>query len=147
MSKEKFVDPRLQAKESIFQHLHLSTFDTMAYAHAVIQEVNSSGRDISNNNETFQQLLRDYEITKNVSKTIDSPLETLCSKTSEYLNVSNKPNASLAQLAAAATNALNHWRILNEIPEDLIDVDEVTSKLKGNYKQHLMAWKQMLSEF
>jgi hypothetical protein len=27
MSDEKFVDPRLQAKEGIFQQLHLSTFD------------------------------------------------------------------------------------------------------------------------
>ena len=32
MSDEKFVDPRLQAKEAVFQQLHLSTFDTMGYA-------------------------------------------------------------------------------------------------------------------
>jgi hypothetical protein len=47
MSDEKFVDPRLQAKEAVFQQLHLSTFDTMGYAHAIIQEVNLTGKDIA----------------------------------------------------------------------------------------------------
>ncbi len=41
---------------------------------------------------------------------------------------------------------LNHWRILSEIPIDLLGVDEVTNTLKENYANHLMAWNQILTE-
>ena len=146
MSDEKFVDPRLQAKERIFQQLHLSTFDTMGYAHAIIQEVNENGKDIEANNESYQQLLRDYEITKNMAPIADTPLALLCSQTNDKISNSQQAHASIAQLCAAATNSLNHWRILVEIPEDLLKVDEVSSQLKENYASHLSAWHNMLQE-
>lgn len=146
MSDEKFVDPRLQAKEAIFQQLHLSTFDTMGYAHAIIQEVNESGRDIAASNENYQQLLRDYEITKNMAPIADTPLALLCLQTNEKIQSGQYPHASLAQLSAAASNTLNHWRILAEIPVDLLDLEVVTNQLKANYNNHLSAWQQLLKD-
>jgi hypothetical protein len=147
MSDEKFVDPRLQAKEAIFEKLHLSTFDTMGYAHAIIQEVNDSGKDVQANNDNYQQLLRDYQITKSMAPIADSPLELLCTQTDENIKESQQAHASISQLCAAATNTLNHWRILAEIPEDLLDVEDVSSQLKENYANHLAAWRQILQEF
>nr|WP_297349636.1 hypothetical protein [uncultured Glaciecola sp.] len=147
MSDEKFVDPRLQAKEAIFQQLHLSTFDTMGYAHAVIQEVNESGKDIAEDNDNYQQLLRDYQVTRNIAPIADSPLALLCKQTDGYIKNSNQAHASISQLCAAATNTLNHWRILVEIPDDLLDIKEVSSQQKENYASHLAAWHQVLGEF
>ncbi|MFQ3207026.1 MAG: hypothetical protein ACI9IT_001175 [Glaciecola sp.] len=147
MSDEKFVDPRLQAKEAIFQQLHLSTFDTMGYAHAVIQEVNESGKDIAEDNDNYQQLLRDYQVTRNIAPIADSPLALLCKQTDGYIKNSNQAHASISQLCAAATNTLNHWRILAEIPDDLLDIKEVSSQQKENYASHLAAWRQVLGEF
>ena len=147
MSDEKFVDPRLQAKEGIFQQLHLSTFDTMGYAHAIIQEVNDSGKDIDEDNDNYQQLLRDYLVTKNMAPITGSPLALLCTQTDHNIENSKQAHASISQLCAAATNTLNHWRILAEIPEDLLDVEKVSSQLKQNYANHLAAWHQVLEEF
>jgi hypothetical protein len=147
MSDEKFVDPRLQAKEAVFQQLHLSTFDTMGYAHAIIQEVNLTGKDIAENDDNYQQLLRDYQVTKNMSPIADSPLALLCEKTDGYIKNSIQAHVSISQLCAAATNSLNHWRILAEIPEDLLEVEEVSSQLKENYSNHLTAWRRVLAEF
>jgi len=146
MSGEKFIDPRLQAKEHIFQQLHLSTFDTMGYAHAIIQEVNKSGKDVEEDNDNYQQLLRDYEITRNIAPIANTPLATLCSQTNDKIANSQLAHASIAQLCAAATNSLNHWRILAEIPEDLLEVDEVSSSVKENYANHLNAWRDILQE-
>jgi hypothetical protein len=146
MPEEKFVDPRLQAKEAVFEQLHLSAYDTMTYAHAIIEEVNQSGHDIPVSNEHYQQLLRDYEITRAMASTADSPLHPLCEKTDMMLQSNQHANASVAQLTAAATNTLNHWRILCEIPEDLREINAVTKQLKQNYQNHLNAWKHLLSE-
>lgn len=144
MPDEKFVDPRLQAKEAFFQQLHLSTFDTMSYAHAIITSVNESGKDIESNDENYQQLLRDYAVTKNMAKLKDAAIEPLCADTDKVLSNSAFANATKAQLAAAASNTINHWRILSQIPADLLSIDEVTSTLKQNYEAHLAAWRQTL---
>ena len=150
MTDEKFVDPRLQAKEALFQQLHLSTFDTMGYAHAIIQEVNNQGFDIEVTNENYQQLVRDYEITKALAPIQESQLVELCEQSDEIVSSNgtkrNMAYASIAQLLAAATNTLNHWRILSEIPEDLRAVEEVTATLKQNYQGHLQAWTNTLQE-
>jgi len=141
---EKFVDPRLQAKETMFQQLHLSTFDTMAYANSIVQEVNSTGKDIPEQHEDYQQLIRDYEVTRNLSNIKETPLFELCEKTDQKLADKNAANATYAQLCAAATNSLNHWRILCEIPKDLLDNQAVTQSLKQNLNQHKQAWVQIL---
>jgi hypothetical protein len=146
MSDEKFVDPRLQAKEAVFEQLHLSTYDTMTYAHAIIEEVNESGHDVPSSNEHYQQLRRDYDVTRAMAPIADSPLQSFCQQTDDAIQTHKHANASIAQLAAAATNTLNHWRILCEVPEDLREVNAVTKQLKQNYQNHLNAWKHILSE-
>jgi hypothetical protein len=146
MPDEKFVDPRLQAKESYFQQLHLSTFDTMSYAHAIVRQVNESGKDIDENDENYEQLLRDYAVTKNMVSLKDSPLEQLCTQTDNAMQAGHFAHATKAQLAAAATNTINHWRILAEIPDDLLSIGEITDALKQNYNGHLSAWQRILQE-
>lgn len=146
MQDNRFVDHRLQAREALFQQLHLSTFETMGYARAIGLQVEASGYDVDANNGDFMQLLRDYEITKNLSKLSKSELAVLCEKTKVLLESKEQANANIAQLCAAATCALNHWRILSEIPIDLRDKDEVTKTLKEKFQQHKSSWEYILAD-
>jgi len=75
MQEDKFVDPRLQAREAMFQQLHLSTFETMSYARAIQQQVEESGHDIDAENTDFLQLLRDfrYQRTQSLAHTFRHP--------------------------------------------------------------------------
>jgi len=146
MQEDKFVDPRLQAREAMFQQLHLSTFETMSYARAIQQQVEDSGHDIDAENTDFLQLLRDFQITKNLSKLSDSRLESICEKTSSVINAKNVANANIAQLCAAAISALNHWRILSDIPLDLRDKDEVTKTLKEKFQHYMNTWEYIVSD-
>lgn len=146
MQDDKLVDPRLQAREEVFQKLHLSTFETMGYARAIAQQVEQSGYDIESDNADYQQLLRDYQITKNLAPLADSPIELLCTETDDCLKKKIHANASYAQLCAAATSALNHWRILSEIPEDLRDNEEVTRALKDKFQQQMQTWEYILKD-
>nr|WP_136250596.1 hypothetical protein [Ningiella ruwaisensis] len=146
MRDDKFVDPRLQAREKMFQQLHLSTFETMGYAHNIQSYVEKTGQDIESDHPDYQQLLRDYEITKNLSKLDDSQLEGLCAQTDAALKSKTQANAVYAQLCAAACSALNHWRILSEIPLDLRDNDEVTKTLKNKFHQHKDTWEFILKD-
>ena len=146
MQDDKFIDPRLQAREKLFQQLHLSTFETMGYARAIQQEVEQSGHDIDADNSDYQQLLRDYEVTKNLAPLSESHVEGLCEETDALLKKKQHANANYAQLCAAATSALNHWRILSEIPLDLRDKAEVTKALKEKFQQHMFTWEYILSD-
>ena len=146
MSKQKFVDPRLQAREERFQHLHLSTFETMQYARTIQELVEETGRDIEANNVEYLQLLRDYEVTKNLSPISESPLKAMCDKTDIVLKTSNSAFANAAQLCAAAIAALNHWRILSEIPLDLRDNETVTRALKDKLHQQMDTWNYILND-
>jgi DNA-binding helix-hairpin-helix protein with protein kinase domain len=146
MQDNKFVDPRLQAREAIFQQLHLSTFETMGYARAIAQYVEETGHDIETDNADYQQLLRDYQITKNLAPIEGSRVEMLCVQTDASLNTNSQAHATYAQLCAAATSALNHWRILSEIPEDLRDNEEVTRALKDKFQQQVQTWEYILTD-
>jgi hypothetical protein len=145
-SSEKFVDPRLQARERMFQTLHLSIFETMGYARTIQAYVQETGHDIESDNAEFIQLLRDYEVTKNLAPIDQSQLEPLCEKTDSILK--NKANAlaNCAQLCAAAVSALNHWRILYEIPADLRDNDTVTKTLKDKFRHHMRTWEYIVED-
>jgi hypothetical protein len=146
MQDDRFVDPRLQAREAVFQQLHLSTFETMGYASAIVQQVEATGHDIEPDNADFLQLLRDYEVTKNLSNLSESHLEALCEQTNPILKSKRHANANLAQLSASAISALNHWRILSDIPLDLRDKDEVTKALKEKFHQHVTTWEYILAD-
>lgn len=146
MQDDRFVDPRLQAREALFQKLHLSTFETMGYARAIQQQVEETGYDVEADNSDFLQLLRDYEVTKNLSHLSESHLEALCEKTNALIKSKRTANASLAQLCAAAISALNHWRILSDIPVDLREKDEVTKALKDKFQQNMSTWEYILTD-
>jgi hypothetical protein len=146
MNEDKWVDPRLQAKESMFQQLHLSNFETMGYARNIQQYVEQNGHDIQSVHPDYLQLLRDYEVTKNLSPIQGSELAPLCEKTDSVLERGKQAYASKAQLLGTATSALNHWRILCEIPDDLRDNDMVTEQLKESFHRHLRTWDYISSD-
>lgn len=146
MSDTKFVDPRLQAREALFQKLHLSNFETMNYVGAIQSYVQETGHDIDSDNQDFIQLLRDYEVTKNLANLAQSQLEVLCERTDDILKRQTCALANCAQLCAAAIGALNHWRILYEIPADLRDNDTVTKTLKTNFQQNMRAWQHIVED-
>lgn len=146
MSNSKFVDPRLQAKEHLFQNLHLSVFETMGYAHTIQAQVQKTGQDIAPSNPEYLQLLRDYEITKNLAPIEQSALAHFCSETDNILKMRVNALANCAQLCAAATIALNQWRILDEVPEDLRDNDIVTKALKEKFHLQMQTWTAILED-
>lgn len=146
MPNSKFVDPRLQAREERFQHLHLSTFETMQYARTIQEQVEESGYDIESTNVEYLQLLRDYQVTKNLAPISDSPLKAMCDKTDIVLKASKHAYANCAQLCAAAIATLNHWRILSEIPSDLRDNEAVTRALKDKLHQQMDTWNYILDD-
>lgn len=146
MTEDKFVDPRLQARESLFQQLHLSSFETMGYAHNIQKEVEQSGIDIKPTNLDYLQLLRDYQVTKNLAPINSSQLAPLSDQTDVILKQSTQAFANRAQLCAAAISTLNHWRILSEIPEDLRDNDIVSKELKETFKRHLHSWNYIVAD-
>lgn len=146
MSTPKFVDPRLQARELSFQKLHLSIFETMAYAHSIQLSVEKTGHDIGPSNPEYIQLLRDYEVTKNLSPIEQSQVEPLCNNTDNILKIRTNALANCALMCAAAICALNHWRILYEIPADLLDNDIVTKALKEKFHYHLEKWQFIVED-
>lgn len=145
-SQSPIIDPRLQAREEMFQRLHLSIFETMSYVNNIQDVVQKTGQDIDSDNSDYLQLLRDYEITKNLSPLKDSPNIILCEQTDEIIKSKKQACANVAQLCAAATSTLNLWRILSEIPEDLRDVDEVTKTLKQKYHSNADNWEFIIQD-
>jgi hypothetical protein len=146
MDDSKFVDPRLVAREALFQNLHVSIFETMGYVSAIQACVEKTGHDIDASNPEFVQLLRDYEVTKNLSNIEQSDLKQLFEKTDGILRSNSSALANRAQLCAAATSALNHWRILYEVPDDLRDTDTVTKTLKIKLQQTMYTWECIVND-
>lgn len=147
MQEDKYIDPRLQAKEKLFEQLHLSVFDTMAHAQAAVHEYQTTENDLAEDNSALTQLQRDYAITRNLTKTEDSVLEPLVELTDKALATSSVANIFKSQVCAAAINSLNHFRIISEIPDDLMDVEQVTKTIRSNYHMHQTQWRELLSDF
>ena len=139
-------DPRLVARENFFEHLHLSIFETINYAQSIQQVVEATGHDIEADHPDYQQLLRDYEITRNLSPIAGSQLTALCNKTDVLLKKGKQAYANSAQLCAAAISALNHWRILSDIPEDLRSNDKVTKTLIEKFNHFAETWELILED-
>lgn len=146
MHNSKFIDPRLVEREAMFEQLHMSIFETMNYARTIQQQVETTGLDIECDNPEYLQLLRDYQVTKNLSPIVNSQLEPLCATTDSILQQKDVAYANLAQLCAAAIGALNHWRILSEIPEDLRDIDDVTKALKDKFHNQSTIWECIVED-
>lgn len=140
MHDEKFVDPRLQAKERLFQQLHTASFDVIMHINAIQSEVQHTAMDISPSNEHYLALVRSYEITLSMCDGLEAELFTLTEATSKVLSDSEYAFATQAQICAAAVNCLNHWRIIKQIPQDLIDVEEVSATIKQRFTEHLAMW-------
>ena len=139
MSDERFVDPRLVKKESLFASLHQLNFDILQHINAIQGSVMATQSDVSGDNEHWLAL---RDIFDNNLKQIDEmppEMADLVNKSQSYIS-SNNANAHCAQVLACGAQALTFWRILGEIPDDLLDVDEVSATTKSRFMEHLSMW-------
>jgi hypothetical protein len=141
MHNDKFIDPRLQEKEALFQQLHMASFDVIMHINAIQEIVQATSQDIPSTNEHYLELVRSYKITLAMCSQLEPEINTLAQATKRVLSDESKVAfASQAQICAAAVNCLNHWRILKQIPEDLLQVDEISATLKQRFTEHLAMW-------
>ncbi|MDG1122243.1 MAG: hypothetical protein P8J70_06105 [Glaciecola sp.] len=141
MHNDKFIDPRLQEKEALFQQLHMASFDVIMHINAIQEIVKVTSQDILPTNEHYVDLVRSFKITLAMCTQLEPEINSLAQATQKIMSEDSKvAYASQAQICAAAVNCLNHWRILKQIPEDLLKVDEVTATLKQRFTQHLAMW-------
>jgi hypothetical protein len=141
MHNDKFVDPRLQEKEALFQHLHMVSFDVIMHINAIQEIVQATSKDIAASNEHYIELVRSFKITLTMCSELEPEIMTLIGATKRVLSDdSSHAFATQAQICAAAVNCLNHWRILKHIPEDLLQIDEISATLKQRFTEHLAMW-------
>lgn len=139
MSEERFIDPRLIEKEPLFASLHQLNFDILQHINAIQSCVMATQRDVSDDNDHWHAL---RNIFKNSLAQIDkmpSEMTDLVYKTQAYIT-SDNANANCAQVLACGAQALTFWRILGEIPDDLLEVDEVSAATKSRFMEHLSMW-------
>ncbi|MCP3429640.1 hypothetical protein [Opacimonas viscosa] len=140
MSDEKFVDPRLQAKEQAFQKLHLASFDVVAHISAIQNLVQQANRDVSPENEDFIALVEKFSAIVTECNEPEANIAALIEHTQHLLDNEGVANAAKGQACAIALNTLHHWLILKDIPEDLLAVDEVSGTIKERFMMHLSMW-------
>lgn len=140
MSDSKFVDPRLQAKEQAFQKLHLASFDVVAHISAIQNLVQQVNRDISPQNEDYVALLEKFTELVNELQEPEANIARLIKDTQNLIHDENTANAVKGQVCAIALNTLHHWLILQDIPEDLLAMDEVSGTIKERFMMHLSMW-------
>ena len=140
MLDEKFVDPRLQAKEQAFQKLHLASFDVVAHISAIQNLVQKANRDISAENEDLLALVEKFNAIVKQCTAAESNIAALIEHTQDLLKQEDVANTAKGQACAIALNTLHHWLILKDIPEDLLAVDEVSGTIKERFMMHLSMW-------
>ncbi len=140
MHNDRFVDPRLQAKEALFQQLHMASFDVIMHINAIQNEVQDTSCDISPSNEHYLALVRNYQITLKMCDGLEAELIALTEATGKVISDPEYAFATQAQICAAAVNCLNHWRIIKQIPADLLEIDEVSATIKQRFTEHLAMW-------
>lgn len=141
MHNDKYVDPRIQEKEALFQQLHMASFDVIMHINAIQKVVQTTLQDISPSNEHYLELVRSFKITQAMCTSLEPEIVTLTQATNKILSEdSTFAYATQAQICAAAVNCLNHWRIIKQIPEDLLSVDEISATLKHRFTEHLVMW-------
>ncbi|WP_051275553.1 hypothetical protein [Aestuariibacter salexigens] len=145
MTDKRFVDPRLQEKEGEFERLHLNNFDIMSYAHNIMQRVSQYGSDIPAHDEDLGALQRSFDVTLALTQFNDD-MQGRIDVTRHLLEANNIANATKAQLLASSLQCINLWRILNDIPVDLQDNDEVTASIRMQMTQHSDIWQNLLEE-
>lgn len=140
MSDDRFIDPRLQAKEALFQKIHVEGFAILAHISAIQSIVENTGCDIPSDNEDFIALQSRFTTVLEGCHDVPTELKTLINQTSEALESEDIAYATKAQLCTMGLHTLQHWLILSDIPEDLRDVDEVTASIKEKLMMHLSMW-------
>ncbi len=141
MHNDKFVDPRLQQKEALFQQLHMASFDVIMHINAIQEIVQTTAQDIEPTNEHLLELIRSFTTTLAMCSALEPQIKVLSQATEQAISDdSNVPFATQAQICAAAVNCLNHWRILKQIPEDLLSIDTISATLKQRFSEHLAMW-------
>lgn len=139
MSNERFVDPRLVAKEPLFQQLHQLNFDILQHINAIQTQVMQYQRDISPDNPDWNALRDIYESHLKEIDEMPNEMSSLVTQSKRYFENDNA-YANQAQVMACGAQALTFWRILGEIPDDLLDIEEVSATTKSRFMEHLSMW-------
>jgi hypothetical protein len=147
MSENRFIDPRLVAKEGLFQELHQVNFEILAHINAIQQVVMQSQRDISKDNENWQAIHAIFDTHLADITELPQEVEALVSKSRKYVNRdAGVATAHKAQVIACAAQALTYWRILGEVPDDLMEIEEVTATTKKQFMTHLSMWHKFFHD-
>lgn len=139
MSDARFIDPRLVEKEPLFQSLHQQNFDILQHINAIQKDVMASQRDVSGDNEHWIALRNIFNYSLEQIDEMPSEMKDLVAKSQSYIK-DGHANAHCAQVLACGCQALTFWRILGEIPDDLLEVDEVSATTKSRFMEHLSMW-------
>ena len=86
MHNDKFVDPRLQEKEALFQHLHMVSFDVIMHINAIQEIVQATSKDIAASNEHYIELVRSFKITLTMCSELEPEIMTLIGATKRVLS-------------------------------------------------------------
>lgn len=139
MSEERFIDPRLVEKEPLFQRLHQINFDILQHINAVQSHVMTTQKDVSDDNEHWVALRDIFKSSLDDIDEMPAEMTDLVTKSQTYMANGNA-NANCAQVLACGAQALTYWRILGEIPDDLLQVAEVSATTKSRFMEHLSMW-------
>ena len=137
--EERYMDERLVAKEPIFAQLHQVNFDILQYINAIQSTVMESRTDIAKDDNNWIAIQDIYHENLAQIDEMPSEMSDLVEQSRQYLQ-SNHANAHQAQVLACGAQALTFWRILGEIPDDLLGVEEVSATTKSRFMQHLSMW-------
>lgn len=139
---DKFFDPRLIAKESLFAQLHLDCSEAISNLNTILLQVTTEQTDITADNPMLQALQDSFLTLVNAHLTLPTDIWRLQQHTLDTIENNEVANATKAQVLTMAINTLKHWQILSEIPRDLLDIAEVSATVKQKFAQHLAMWQR-----
>ncbi|MDC8829931.1 hypothetical protein [Alteromonas gilva] len=137
------VDPRMIALENQFKQLHVQLFDTFSHAQSAVMTAVQTGQDITSDNEDYQQLKRDFQVTTTVYQGMGS-LPQHIGATKTLMQREDVSCLHMTQVWAAAVSSLCCDRMLAMVPEDLRDEPTITDELKQKHAEHTRMWQERL---
>ncbi|NVK57377.1 MAG: hypothetical protein HWE26_17370 [Alteromonadaceae bacterium] len=137
------VDPRIVALENQFKQLHVQLFDTFSHAQSAVMTAVQTGHDISPDNDDYEQLKRDFEVTKTVYQGVGT-LPQQVAATEALMQRDDVSCLHMTQVWAAAVSSLCCDRMLHMVPEDLREEPTITSELKQKHAAHIKMWQERL---
>ena len=136
-------DPRMVKLEPWMANLHSGIFDTTMHAQAVVAQAQKTLQDVSEDNEDYQQLKRDFTVAVSIYQGKHTHIDTLVKGTEAMQSRSDIPKLHLAQCYAAGACAIACQRMLDAIPEDLQTDDSILGSLIEKTQGHFTMWRHL----